>query len=68
MDKSTALLVIDVQNGMFAADNPVYQGEQLLATIGGLIGRARAQAVPVIYVRHNVGTAKREFDPGLSGG
>jgi nicotinamidase-related amidase len=55
MDKSTALLVIDVQKGMFAADNPVYQGEQLLATIGDLIGRARTQAVPVIYVRHNGG-------------
>ena len=35
MTTDTALLVIDVQNGMFDEDDAVYQGEGLLATIVG---------------------------------
>jgi nicotinamidase-related amidase len=51
---STALVVIDVQAGMFnVADPPVYQGEQLLERIGSLISKARKASVPVIYVRHH---------------
>jgi nicotinamidase-related amidase len=40
MPTDTALLVIDVQNGMFAEDDPVYQGAGLLATIGELLAAA----------------------------
>src|SRR6476659_2662570 len=53
MSNDTALLVIDVQNGMFAQDDPVYQGAELLATIGELLAKARAAEVPVIYIQHN---------------
>jgi len=38
---------------MFLEDDPVYDGENLLANIGSLITQARASGVPVIYVQHN---------------
>ena len=55
MPQDTALLVIDVQNGMFADDDSVFQGDLLLATIHDLVGRARAAGVPVIHVQHHGG-------------
>lgn len=55
MKKNTALLVIDVQNGMFLESYPVYDGDGLLERISGLIQKARASDVPVIYVQHNEG-------------
>jgi nicotinamidase-related amidase len=47
----TALLVIDVQVGLIAGDNPVYQANTVLERIAGLIGNARAAGTPVIYVQ-----------------
>jgi nicotinamidase-related amidase len=52
MASDSALLIIDVQNAMFADESPVHDGQQLLQTLGDLIMRARAADVPVIYVRH----------------
>jgi nicotinamidase-related amidase len=66
MINDTALLVIDVQQGMFAEDDPVYQGAALLETIGGLLARARAAEVPVIYVQHNGGPG-HPLEPGSEG-
>jgi nicotinamidase-related amidase len=66
MRNDTALLVIDVQNGMFAEDDPVYQGSELLATIGDLLAKARAAQVPVIYVQHNGGPG-HPLEPGSEG-
>jgi nicotinamidase-related amidase len=50
----TALVVIDVQLGMFDAPGqpPVPDGERLLEKIEGLIGEAREAGAPVIYVQH----------------
>jgi nicotinamidase-related amidase len=48
----TALLVIDVQVNMFAEDDPVYQGDELLARIQSLLTKARQAEIPVIYVQH----------------
>jgi nicotinamidase-related amidase len=50
----TALVVIDVQLGMFDApgEPPVPGGELLLQKIRGLIGEAREAGAPVIYVQH----------------
>ncbi len=53
MPTDTALLVIDVQKGMFLEDDPVYDGENLLGKISTLIAQARTSGVPVIYVQHN---------------
>jgi nicotinamidase-related amidase len=53
MNIDIALLVIDVQNGMFQEAYPVYDGDGLLERISGLIKKARACDTPVIYVQHN---------------
>ena len=53
MPTDTALLVIDVQKGMFLEDDPVYDGENLLDKISTLITQARTSGVPVIYIQHN---------------
>jgi nicotinamidase-related amidase len=53
MKNETALLVIDVQNGLFQEAYPVYDGDGLLDRISGLIKKARACDTPVIYVQHN---------------
>lgn len=47
----TALLVIDIQTGLVAGNQPVYRHEKLLRTIQRLIIRARGHRVPVIYVQ-----------------
>ncbi|HZS48844.1 MAG TPA: cysteine hydrolase family protein [Blastocatellia bacterium] len=53
--KETALLIIDVQLGMFESPliPPVYSGERLLATIKRLIGKARASSTPIFFIQHN---------------
>lgn len=53
-----ALLVIDVQNGMFQKDNIVHNGEKLLQNLKGLITQARFTETPVIYVQHNAPAGK----------
>jgi len=61
-----ALLIIDVQLGMFHDDAPVHKGEDLLSTIGDLIARARAAEIPVIYIQHTGGRGHR-LEPGTPG-
>lgn len=52
---SLALLVIDVQNGLFATTPPPADAEGVIASINGLTARAREGGVPVIYVQHERG-------------
>jgi nicotinamidase-related amidase len=47
---NTALLVIDVQSGVVAGN---YERDQVVANIGGLVGKARQDGVPVVWVQHN---------------
>ncbi len=63
---NTALLIIDVQKGMFESDPPVHAGAELLATITSLIGRARAAGAPVIYIQHD-GREKSMLRPDRPG-
>ena len=52
----TALIVIDVQQAMFAfPDHPPHDGEAVVARIAGLIARARAADVPIFFVQHDGG-------------
>jgi nicotinamidase-related amidase len=53
MQSKTALLIIDVQLGMFEENTPVHNATELLTKLAALITRARAEQVPVIYVQHN---------------
>lgn len=46
----TALLVVDVQNGVVA---DAFERDRVVATIGGLVDRARAGEVPVVWVQHS---------------
>ena len=56
MKVKTALVVVDVQLGMFDKDDPVYNGQELLENVGSLIARAREAGVPVVYVQHQGGS------------
>jgi nicotinamidase-related amidase len=47
-----ALLLIDIQQGMFGPDEICHEPERLLANASGLLARARAAGVPVFHVQH----------------
>jgi nicotinamidase-related amidase len=52
----TALLVIDVQKGMFAfPDFQPYDGLRTVERTAGLVARARAARAPVFFVKHDSG-------------
>jgi nicotinamidase-related amidase len=55
VESDTALLIIDVQMGMFEESDPVNRGDELLATIGNLIAGARTAGIPVIHIQHSGG-------------
>jgi nicotinamidase-related amidase len=46
----TALLVIDVQNGVVAG---AHERDSVVANIGGLVEKARQEDVPVVWVQHS---------------
>lgn len=50
--EATALLVIDVQQGLFNKSTRIYQAEPLLETIEALIAQSHAAGAPVVYVQH----------------
>lgn len=63
----TALVVIDVQKGMFALpDFQPHDGEAVVERIARLIAKARKERVPVFYVQHH-GTGDHPFQPGKPG-
>lgn len=47
---NTALLVVDVQNGVVAA---AHERDAVVANIAGLVERARREQVPVVWVQHS---------------
>ncbi len=47
---NTALLVIDLQNGVVAA---THNRDEVIANVNALVGKARAEGVPVIWVQHS---------------
>ena len=47
---NTALLVIDVQNGVVAA---AHARDAVVANIGSLVEKARGERVPVVWVQHS---------------
>ncbi len=67
----TALLVIDVQQGLFKQANPIYKAGELLQNINALIERARAVSAPVIFIQHSneegmiMGSADWQIHPSL---
>lgn len=49
---STALLVIDVQRGLFDGNPRPFEADAVVARINTLTARARAANVPVLFVQH----------------
>jgi len=47
---NTALVVIDVQNGVVAG---AHQRDVVVANIGALVDRARDEGVPIVWVQHS---------------
>ena len=56
---NTALIIIDVQNGVMKAS---VNSEAVIGTIAGLVGKARAAGTPVIWVQHNSNDLKTGSD------
>ncbi|MGE7852061.1 cysteine hydrolase family protein [Bacillus paramycoides] len=61
-----ALIVIDVQAGMYTAGMPVHNGEKLLETLQELIQECRSNSILVIYVQHN-GPEDHPLEKGTDG-
>jgi nicotinamidase-related amidase len=62
-----ALVVIDVQKGMF--DDPAnrpHEGDAVVDRIAALIAKARAAKTPIFFVQHD-GGAEHPFHPGKPG-
>jgi nicotinamidase-related amidase len=47
-----ALLVIDMQVGLFNGPQAPFEGERVLGNINTLIGKARTAGAPIFFVRH----------------
>jgi len=62
-----ALVIIDVQMGMFAMPgHTLHDGEGTVARIAGLLKRARENGVPVFFVQHDGGRG-HAFERGTAG-
>lgn len=51
----SALMIIDVQQGMFDVSPVIHRGDEVLWRIAGLLARARAGALPIVHVRDDGG-------------
>ena len=64
--RKSALLIIDVQNAMFLAADPVYNGEILINNIKYLISKAKTECIPIFYIQHN-GPVGKPLENGTKG-
>jgi len=66
-----ALLIIDVQKGLFRKSTPIYKAEDLLRNIQTLVDRAHLAGAPVFYIQHSdqkalvMGSADWQLHAGL---
>jgi nicotinamidase-related amidase len=63
----TALLIIDMQQGMSRLDLPARNNPQAEIKIGGLLALWRTKAAPIVHVRHISRTPGSPFWPGQPG-
>ena len=52
---ATALMLVDIQQGMFALPSPPYRGEEVVERVAALLGRARAEGIRVVHIQHDGG-------------
>lgn len=57
----SALLVIDVQNGLCVGAEAAFDIDQIVARINAAIAKARAAAAPVIFIQHEEPGGPLEF-------
>ncbi|MEU1160541.1 isochorismatase family protein [Streptomyces sp. NPDC005921] len=57
---NTALLIVDVQNGVMAGS---HNRDKVIANINTLLARARSEAVPVIWIQHSSDELKPDSAP-----
>jgi nicotinamidase-related amidase len=55
VDASTALVIIDVQRGMFMFERPLWHADDILGRISGLLRGARQANACVVHVQHDGG-------------
>ncbi len=63
---TSALVIIDVQKGMWSPGFAPYDDQGVLTRIAGLIEKARAAKTPIMYVQHH-GDGDHPFQPGKPG-
>lgn len=69
---STALLVIDVQKGLFSRPTPMYNAEELLSNVNTLRNRFSQAGGPVFFIQHSnqklllKGSDNWQFHPDLT--
>jgi nicotinamidase-related amidase len=52
-ESKSAVLVIDVQQGLFERSAPIFQAEKMLQNINYLAEKAHRERVPVVYIQHS---------------
>jgi nicotinamidase-related amidase len=52
---TSALMIVDVQQGMFAVSPPPHRGEEIVRRIAELLARARAEGQTIVHVQHDGG-------------
>jgi nicotinamidase-related amidase len=57
----TALLVIDVQQGLCEGEHQAFDSAQVIGRINRVSAKARAAGVPVIFIQHESQTGYLEF-------
>ena len=65
--KHTAVLVIDVQTGLFSAKPPPLEAEAVIARINEVAAKARQAGVPAIFIQHDGGADDEDLAPFTAG-
>ena len=63
----TAVLVIDVQAGLFCAKPPPFEAEAVIARINAVTAKARQAGAPVIFIQHDGGASDEDLVPFTDG-
>ncbi len=64
--KNSALMVIDVQLGLFTAKEPIYNADELIDNINHLIDFARSSDTLLIFVQHSNETRLKKDSEGYN--
>ena len=61
---TTALLIIDVQQGLCEGEGAAFESPQVIARINIVSAKARAAGAPVIFIQHESPSGYLEFETG----